>query len=88
MSLRETILDFYDENWRDYNAMYGKLVELLHECDEEIATLKAQMHSDKATPPQQSLSQEPSSDKDAEIARLNRLLRDCQDHLDEERHQI
>ena len=73
----QEILDYYNENWNDYNLVLDMLHNIIDKHEEEVSNLKSQL-SKKNT--QDTVSQE--------VEELKKLLHDCQDKLDEETHKI
>ncbi len=71
------ILDFYNENWNDYNKIVDMLHNVLDKHEEEIKELKQKLN----TRPNKNNSND-------EIKELKSLLQQCQDNLDEETHKL
>lgn len=71
------ILDYYNENWNDYNKIMDMLHDIIEAHAEEITTLKDKLNNN---------SNNNSSTK--KIKELEDLLQKCQDRLDEETHTI
>ena len=71
------ILDYYNENWNDYN----KIVDLLHSI---IDT-----HADEIKVMEKKLAQKNvTQESESKVEVLKKQLQTCQDILDEERHKL
>lgn len=71
------ILAYYDENWNDYN----KIVDMLHNIIDN--------HSDEITILKNDLTYTmDESENEKIIKKLQKQLLECQDLLDEERHNL
>ena len=73
----EDILDYYNENWNDYNVVVELLHKIIDEHREEIESLQNQLN-EKAL----------DNSEQRKIKELEMLLRNCQDKLDEETHKL
>ena len=67
------ILDYYNENWNDYNKIVDMLHSIIDEHEEEVKKLTQKINI---------------SDNNDKINELQSLLLECQDKLDEETHKI
>ncbi|MBD3823645.1 MAG: hypothetical protein IE916_03955 [Epsilonproteobacteria bacterium] len=70
---KEEALDYYDEHWNDYNAIYSMLHELFDSHERQMAMVRQEAAKSNAS---------------AEITKLEEMLRECQDRLDEETHKL
>ncbi len=67
------ILDYYNENWNDYNKIVDMLHNIIDEHEEELKKLTLKVNK---------------SNNNDQISELKTLLLECQDKLDEETHKI
>lgn len=73
----QEILDFYNDNWTDYNSIMDLLHKMIDEHEREISNLHKELREVKK-----------SNSSSKELDELKKLLRECQDNLDEERHKL
>ena len=71
------ILDYYNENWNDYNKIVDMLHDMIDSREDEVNDLKNKLN--KREKDNRSINR---------IKELEKLLQECQDQLDEERHKI
>jgi len=71
------ILDYYNDNWNDYNKVVDMLHIVIDNFNDDIAMLKMEL-----------VNKNSSNDCDKKIVALKEQLQECQDNLDEERHKI
>ena len=67
------IIDYYNENWNDYNKIVDMLHKIIDEHDDELKKLTIKLNT---------------STNNDKINELKILLLECQDRLDEETHKI
>ncbi|MEA1918835.1 MAG: hypothetical protein U9N52_03260 [Campylobacterota bacterium] len=74
---KDEILDFYEDNWEEHNTVFIMLSEELSRFETEIAYYKSKL-----------LQNSDNDENMKEILHLKKLLQQCEDSLDEERHKI
>ena len=71
------ILDYYNENWNDYDKVVDMLHDIIDAHDDEVKALKTKLNK-----------RDNNNVANQRVAELEKLLQECQDNLDEERHKI
>ncbi len=71
----QEILDYYNDNWNDYDKIVDMLHKIIDSHEEQLTLMKKQLDLEKD-----------DTTQNLEIEEVKRLLQNCQDNLDEERH--
>ena len=78
----EEILNYYDENWNDYNKVVDMLHQLIDEHEAQIAELQKRLTESYLG------SSALDDDGSKRIEEMQKMLQECQDRLDEETHRL
>lgn len=72
---KDEAYDYFDEHWKDYDAIHNLLDRIFEQHEKEKAPLRSV-----------SAAAVPLPDDSEEVDRLKALLQKCRDQLDEETH--
>ena len=78
----EEILNYYDENWNDYNKIVNMLHKIIDEHEDEVAELQKRLTESYLD------SSKFDDNNQKRMEEMKKMLQECQDKLDEETHKL